>query len=426
MMSQIQMFIQRMAGVGVVKAVLAITVAATACTRLCLGQGNCFPGENVSSRPIARSVESFGLSLFTQLASAKSQQSIFISPYSIWSALAIAYFGSEGNTKQQLEQVLNVDSKISTYYGYGALKLLLETDPSGPVGVRFKSSNRAYFSNQLVLDRCLATIINDGLQTVDFTRPGLARNLINAHINATTEGRIPELVESLPATTRFALINAVFFKGLWATAFKPEDTRRQEFMIPPGVSGGQVQMMTQEGTFKHGVSASLGADILELPYRNSSFCMFLLLPSNTWSTNSILKNLTPQTFSEAYSAMTQKKVDVALPKFKLETRIEKELMNLLAQMGVRDLFDGSRSNLSDFTRSERLFVDTVIHQANVEVTEEGTVATAATGLINTRFGGPDAVQFICNRPYVFLIADKINNITIFAGHVVNPAHLTRV
>lgn len=408
------------------KVTLVVLVAAT-CTTLCAAQANtCFPGEqNTRSTSITRSVESFGLSLFTFLASSSPQQSIFVSPYSLWSALALAYFGAEGNTKKELEQALGVNSKTGTFFGYGALKLLLETNPSGSPGTNFRSSNKAYFANWLVLDRCLSTIITDGLKQVDFRDAESARQLINHDVNITTEGRIPNLIQDLPPSTRFALINAVFFKGLWETAFQPKLTRRQEFLVPPGQSPGVVKMMVQEGTFKHGVSESLGAEVLELPYLNSNFSMFLFVPT-AFSTESILKNLTPQTFIETYKLMTPKKVEVGLPRFKMETRLEKELIALLYRMGVRDLFDESKANLTDFTRSATLFVDTIIHQATVEVTEEGTVAAAATALINTRFGGPEPIKFMCNRPFVYTITDKASAITLFAGHVVNSAHLKNI
>lgn len=132
----------------------------------------------------------------------------------------------------------------------------LQTNPGNEAssGVRLKSSNTAYFSDQLQLGTCIKSILSNELQRIDFTNSNKARTIINNDVKKTTEGRISELIQFLPPQTRFALVNAIFFKGLWEYPFDPTDTIRQEFLIPPGVRGGVVDMMMQEVTLKYGRS----------------------------------------------------------------------------------------------------------------------------------------------------------------------------
>lgn len=371
-------------------------------------------------------VEQFGLSLFRQVTSRKPDTSVFLSPYSVWSVLSLAYFGSEGETRRQLEKVLSFSSKTSTYYNWKSLKFMIETNPGNEAssGVRLKSSNTAYLSDQLEVEPCINSILSKDLRSIDFTNSNRARSIINNDVKKTTEGRIPELIQFLPPQTRFALVNAIFLKGQWEFAFNPKETHRQEFLVPPGRFDGVVEMMMQEGTFKHVSSPTLNASMLELPYLNSNISMYLLLP-NTWSTDTILRQLTDQNLNAAISTMVPKPVKVGLPKFKMTTRIEEELMNILIAMGIEALFAPGFADLTAFTKSASLNVDAAIHQATVEINEEGTVAAAATSLINTRFGGPP-VEFICNRPFVFLIRDKFTGITLFAGNVLNTSEMEKV
>ncbi|XP_064083339.1 serine protease inhibitor 2.1-like [Macrobrachium nipponense] len=390
----------------------------------CVSQTNrCFPDETPEppNPRFPQGVEDFGMAMFKSMASLK-EGSLFVSPYSLWSVLTLAYFGSEGRTRHQLEEALNLRSKTGTFTNWNALKFLLQgnSQTQTVAGAKFNSLNRAYFATNLILQRCLTNILFD-LRRVDFTRGDTAKNIINDDVHVTTEGKISNFLDFIPPQTQLVLINAVYFKGLWATPFNPKDTRRQEFLIPPGKSGGVVDMMVQTGFFKHGYAPSLNASIVELPYQDTNTSMFVILP-DTLDTDRVLQLLDRTTFQEAVSQMTRKKVEVVLPRFKLTTRVESELKTALSLLGITDLFDARTANLTAFSATETLYADKAIHEATVEVTEEGTVAAAASGILVTRFGG-NLVNFVCNRPFVFLITDKNTGITLFAGKLVHPADI---
>lgn len=106
-------------------------------------------------------------------------------------------------------------------------------------------------NERLNLNRCVSNILPD-LQLMDFSRPSVAVETINNDVSVATEGRIQNFIQNLLPNTNFVLINAVFFKGLWQSQFEVEQTRTQEFLIPPGRSGGNVQMMSQSGRFNYG------------------------------------------------------------------------------------------------------------------------------------------------------------------------------
>lgn len=403
--------------------VAAGVVCVVVCVGVVEGQANrCFKGERLEypSFQFPRKVEKFGLDLFRRVAVSKSPTSVFISPYSIWSALVLAYLGSSGATKKQLETALHVTTKTGTYINWNSFKLLLENSPKRNAGgAELSMANWAYFSTKLDLDNCLDTTLFE-LKKVNFTNAEQARAIINEAVSEATRGLIPELIEFLPPATRFALVNAIYFKGKWELPFRPEETRRQEFLGTTRDSTKIVDMMVQEAVFKQGYSPSLDARIIELPYQDSNISMFVFLPS-TLGTDTIINNLSRQTFDEAYQSMSTKYTHLIFPRFKMTNKLQNELKQVLYDAGIEDLFVPGLADLTAFTRNkEPLNVDEVIHQATVEITEEGTVAAAATALLNTRFGGPPPDRFAVNRPFVFLIMEKLSGITLFAGNILNP------
>ena len=70
------------------------------------------------------------------------------------------------------------------------------------------------------------------------------------------------------------------------------------------------------------------------------------------------------------------RIDVHIPKFKFE--FSPNLKHILQKLGIKKLFN-DQADLSGISNDEGLQVSDVIHRAEVEVNEEGTQASAATG-----------------------------------------------
>lgn len=84
-------------------------------------------------------------------------------------------------------------------------------------------------------------------------------------------------------------------------------------------------------------------------------------------------------------------------------------------MGVGNLFDSS-ADLSDFSEKQSIKFDDAVHQAKIEINEEGSKAAAATAIFSFRSSRPtEPAQFICNHPFMFLIHDQKSKEILFAG-----------
>ena len=96
----------------------------------------------------------------------------------------------------------------------------------------------------------------------------------------------------------------------------------------------------------------------------------------------------------------------------------------LQAMGLRQAF----SNDADFSKMTDnpmgLKITEVIHQAFVEVNEEGTEAAAATGVMMAAECAfedpPDPKVFRADHPFVFLIRDNATNLIHFIGRYMGP------
>merc|ERR1711874_353804 len=88
-------------------------------------------------------------------------------------------------------------------------------------------------------------------------------------------------------------------------------------------------------------------------------------------------------------------------------------------LGVRDLFTQS-ANLTGIS-DEALSASEAVHQAFIEVNEEGTEAAAATAaVVGLRTAQQRKREFFADRPFLFVVYDFEHGVTLFAGKVVNP------
>lgn len=86
-------------------------------------------------------------------------------------------------------------------------------------------------------------------------------------------------------------------------------------------------------------------------------------------------------------------------------------------------FDETKADFSGIVNDPNgLYISKVVHQAVVEVNEEGTEAAAATGVVMmTRMAIMlEPANFICDRPFLFLIHEKKQNAILFFGKYTQP------
>jgi len=362
----------------------------------------------------------FALELYQKLQS--QQGNLFLSPYSISTALAMTYAGARNQTAEQMAKTLDfpIDERFHKTFG----EIIKQLNASGQKGAFELVVANALWGQKdyKFLPDYLALVKTDydgNLEQVDFvTQTEAVRKTINEWVERKTKDKIKDLIKPgvVDRLTRLVLTNAIYFKGKWAKQFKPESTQDAPFTLLNGEKI-TIPMMSQKEHF--GYTEINDIQLLELPYKGDSLSMVVLLPRRLDGVKDLEKQLNADNLAVWLGNIRKREVLVFLPRFKMTS--EFELAQILGEMGMPDAFSGN-ADFSGMTGNRDLFISAVVHKAFVDVNEEGTEAAAATGVVMrlTSVEAPPPV-FRADHPFIFLIRDNHTGSILFIGRVANPA-----
>lgn len=260
--------------------------------------------------------------------------------------------------------------------------------------------------------------------SVNFLDVPNSLKMINDHINLVTHGRISQLLDASDLQdAALVLASAIFFKGMWKVPFNRSFTTETPFLDENGRETGKVNMMFQRGPFPYTAIADLDSHIVELPYgKDNRLSMVILLPRKGVTLSSVTRRLAVIRMQRVFDELNKSaqefeddEVEVFLPRFSITADFV--LNEVLEKMGILDLFSPNDADLTKITNSP-VYLSRIVHKAKIEVNEEGTVASAATAGIFANKATPP--RFFANRPFAYLIVDKISHTLLFCGQVKNP------
>lgn len=274
-------------------------------------------------------------------------------------------------------------------------------------------------------ERNIETYYNTEQVPVNFLDIKNSLQMINDHIKVATRGRIEKIMtsEDLKDAT-LILASTIFFRGQWRMPFNRSHTTEAPFYDENGIETGRVNMMFQRGPFPYTAIADLDSHILELPYGvQNRLSMIILLPRKGVTLASVISRLETirlqRIYDELYKTSQEfedDEVEVFLPRFSITADFV--LNSVLEQMGIMDVFSASHADLSKIS-STPTYLSRLMHKAKIEVNEEGTVASAATAGTFANKATPP--RFAANRPFAYLIVDKVSKLLLFCGQAENPA-----
>lgn len=384
-----------------------------------------------SKEAIQKLVDANNQFAFEFFANIKDQErgNIFFSPYSISTALAMTAEGARGATAEEIQKVFHLPAD--------------DTERRSAIAAIYNRINTKDAKYQLNTANALwaqkdYSIQNDYLETVEKYYGGRATNLdfagaaetarltINQWVEDQTNDKIKNLFEegTLDELTRLVLVNAVYFKGTWDTPFDKANTKDEDFTSAEGqtVKAPMMAYTDGENNFNYGETEDL--QLLEMRYEGKKLSMLVLLPKNN-DISALEKSLTTENLKSWKEQMTYRKVNIFLPKFKTETKYN--LNDNLMEMGMPLAFQPptptSGADFTGMTKERELYIGVVVHQAFVEVNEEGTEAAAATGIgmraTSAEMPKPP-VEFKADHPFIFLIQEMESGNILFMGRVMNP------
>lgn len=372
-----------------------------------------------AEQQIATSSQSFGVDVFRNVvANEQKGKNVFISPLSLSMALAMTVNGAAGDTRTAMMKTLDVPNSNVTELdaSYQSLmKLLLNVDPK----VQMELANSIWYRNnfkvqQGFIDTC-QNYYDAQVQGLNFG-DGKSADVINKWVSGKTNGHISNLVKSpIPDSLVMYLINAIYFKGDWRHQFDKKNTATGDFTLSDG-SKVKSQMMHMETPMPYYQSSQ--AQVLDMAYGDSVFSMTVLLPSPGTNIDDFVANLTREKLDNWIGQLQRRKVQIIMPKFKIE--YSTDLNKVLSDMGMKVAFDPYKADFSNINPNAQLYISKVKQKSYVNVDEEGTEAAAATSVaigVNAVVSVP---VFRADRPFVYLIRERSSGAILFIGKMENP------
>ena len=375
--------------------------------------------------PLVQGNTAFALDLYAQLRTQGGN--LFLSPYSISSALAMTYAGARANTAAEMEKALHfTGGQAGTHPAFRELQgRLADIEKQGHIQLAVANSLWPQQDYPFLLEYLdgVKAAYDSVVAPQDFKGdPEGARRTINQWVESKTRDKIRDLIApgNLDPLTRMVLVNAIYFKGNWAAPFPPEQTAPADFHVAAG-SVVQVPLMSQTRRAFYGEFD--GCQVVQLPYAGGDLSMLVVLPREQDGLAALEAKLTPERLAEWRAGLGEREVRVFLPKFKM-TWGAFGLTGPLKALGMADAFSDTAADFSGMDgRLHWLYIGAVLHKAFVEVNEEGTEAAAATAVVmRVRAMRPATPpDFRADHPFLFLIQEEETGAILFMGRVADPS-----
>jgi serpin B len=399
------------------------------------------------SNSVTPAINQLGLDLLRARASASDQSNLLLSPYSIEVALAMAYSGAEGRTRDEMRRVLHLPADDAAVLdGFSRLARELadlqvisrrRAEEARKYGgseepIEINVANRLFAQSGFAFRPAFTTALRDRfgapLDELDFVHAAEpARVAINAWVARETRDKIRDLVPrgGVDEATRSVLANALYLHAPWEDAFKPKATKNEPFWVGGKTSADVATMLQQR---HYGYEQRNGYAALVLPYVGDQLQFVILLPDKRDGLANLERAVTPDLLAGC-TQLPQRDVILHLPKFKLEPP-SLPLGEALRGLGMKTAFDQPRGS-ADFDRmaprkpDDYLFISEVIHKTWLSLDENGTEAAAATAVIMMVGSAmtpdpPPPIEVRVDRPFLFAIQHVPSGACLFLGCLTDP------
>ncbi|XP_029648048.1 leukocyte elastase inhibitor isoform X2 [Octopus sinensis] len=372
---------------------------------------------------LAASIDHFTSSLFQEMVIG-TNENVFMSPFSVATILSMVYLGAKQISAEHLKNVLNVTSTPNDLAL--AYKKYFSVQKNSNEANMSKSVNRLYVEDKFPVSesykhKILEYFFTD-VKNVDFFKNAERIRIdINKWVKNETYNKITDLLpsKSLSSDTVLLLVNAMHFEGMWAARFPERVTSSREFHLSSGKTVSCDSMFISED-FNTKISQNYKA--VELPYMGVKFSMFVILSNKMDGLAALEKEINAQFLKETTErkGFERLSLELYLPKFHFQSAFE--LSDTLQKLGLSDIFDASKANLSGISSEKDLYVSKFFHKTFIDVNEKGTDAHAASGeVVINPVSAQTGTKFDVNHPFIFLIADRRTKLIYFIGKVTNPA-----
>jgi len=362
----------------------------------------------------------FGFELLRRRVSAAPAENVSLSPVSAGFALSVAALGARGPTQSQMFAALG--------FGAGTPDAVARANKAWIAALRGRKDVELEIANSIWLDRMfvvdssyarhMASAFHADIASAPLRTPaGVAQ--VNRWVARRTRNRIAKILDQPRPDAAAFIANATYFKGRWAKEFAKDATRPEPFHAG---TGSPAKVPTMHARLDAAYARAGNVQLARLPYRGGRFEMVIVLPDSGVPVTDIANQVSDTLWQQWIGRTKSAELDLALPRFKLET--DMSLAPDLKALGMPHAFDPDSADFGAMfaKRAERTFISEVRQKTWIVVDETGTEAAAATGVsigvTSARVDRP--IPFIVNRPFLYALRDAKTGLLLFLGLVRQP------
>ncbi|XP_007523704.1 serpin I2 [Erinaceus europaeus] len=375
-----------------------------------------------ASSPLAQDKTEFAVDLYQAVCSSHKKNVLF-SPLGTKVLLGMIQLGARGKAQEQIRRALKTEED-SMGEEFSMLKLFFSAISEKKQQFTFNLANAIYLQEGFTVKEQYLHgnqhFFQSTIKLVDFQDAKACADTISTWVESRTDGKIKDMFseQEFGPLTRLVLVNAIYFKGDWKQKFRKEDTELMNFTKRDGATVNIPMMKaflrTRYGYFSE---ASMGYQILELPFKGDDFSLNIILPAEGINIEDIEKQITAHQIWKWFSEMREEEVDIRLPRFKIEHKLD--FKGALHSLNITEIFSGG-CDLSGITDSSELYVSKIIQKVFFEINEDGGEAAASTGMDIPMIMSLSRNQFIANRPFLFIMKNNPTESILFMGRLMNP------
>ena len=347
---------------------------------------------------------------------AKDGTNTLVSPYSLVQCLGMVANGADGQTLDEMQNVIGGGLSIDELNQYFYTQ---SNNQPNQDGCKFLTSNSIWFrDDQPIAKDFLQTNANyyhaDAFSVQDFGSQTVED--VNKWTASKTDNMIPKLVDSFDSDTMMTLINAVTFDADWKQEYAWANEVDDWFTAYDGTKQKASVLSSENLPMHHAeeyyLSDEHSTGFLKY-YADGRYAFAVMLPEEGMTTTEYINTLTADSLHNMLANPEHVNVRTSMPEFSYEYEVQ--LPKVLSEMGMPSMFEGGLNRMTDGDND--YFVSEVVQKTFIDVNKKGTKAAAATMAVVATSATMTEKEVICNRPFVYCIVDTETSLPMFIGTV---------
>jgi len=359
-----------------------------------------------------------GMAVLRSLWQDDQDSNHLISPVSLSFALAMLQNGAEGDTKDQITNLLGEKDNLNEAYKNIMLYLTQDSNEDQALAI----ANSYWMRNDLTPKQAfidtLKAAYDAEVYISDFTSSYTVDNM-NQWVEEQTNGMLKDTIDQLDPDTLSILMNTIYFKGTWVDQFEENATSDQDFYVTEADTK-TVSMMHQTSSFSYYEGEACQSIIL--PYIGGTEIV-VILPKNTL--DNYMQSATDEELATIVSGteFEYSSVNLKLPKFTFEAK--NDLNDILNSLGMIDAFSKDTAEFGLIIEElQPVWVSRIFQNTKIDLDEVGTEAAAVTVIVTkteeAMMETEEPLVMTCDRPFLFIIKDSVTDLPIFMGTYSGP------